>query len=206
MSGPIERELSRRSFLAGAGGALSMAGLLRVLEGLDPELALAQAPAGARSSSQDAVRATIEAFADTIVPGPAGGADPDPGAVEAGAVEEAYDGFYGLAAAFPALHADLQAATPAVLGRPAAFNLDLPYADREKVILDRIRSTANEGRSQLYIAYLGVALVIWFAYYGTARSRAGVRYMRFPPHSEGYWPEHSYGVRFRGMSEDGNPL
>lgn len=205
MSGAIERELSRRVLLQGAGGLLSLAGVVRMLEALDPAVALAQAPDGGGESGGDAVRETVIAFADTIVPGPAGGADRHPGAVEAGAVEEAYDDFYGLGAVFPALHADIQAATPAVLGRPASFDLDLPYPDRERVVLDRIRSTANGGRNQLYLAYLASALVVWFAYYGVSRSQAGMRYMRFKPHSDGYVPQHSYKIRFRGMSRDGNP-
>lgn len=196
----LERELSRRGFLAGAGGVLSLAGLLRLLGSLDPEAVFAAAPPSARAAGADVVRATMAALADTIVPGPAGGADPDPGAIEAGVVEEIYDDFYGASGLFPAVHADLQVATPLVIGRPAAFDLELPYPDRERVVLDRV-----QGGSPLGIAYVAVGTLIWVTYYGVASSNAGMRYLRFPPHSDGYWPDHSYRVRFRGMTEDGNP-
>jgi hypothetical protein len=53
--------------------------------------------------------------------------------------------------------------------------------------------------------YAAPAVVIYIAYYGTARSNLGVQYIGFPPHSDGYWPDHSYRVSFRGMTPDGNP-
>jgi hypothetical protein len=149
----------------------------------------------------------MAAYADTIVPGPAGGADPAPGAIEAGALDEVYDPFYNLSYAFPLIHNDLQAATPRVLGRPAQFDLSLPYPDREKVVLDRITSTgadSQHGNAQA-LMYAAPAVVIYIAYYGTARSNLGVQYIGFPPHSNGYFPNHTYNVSFRGMTTDGNP-
>lgn len=197
--GAIERELSRRGFLAGTGGLFGLAGLLRLLESLDAEALAQDLPPGLGADSP-AVRATIEAYADTIVPGPAGGADPDPGAVEAGVVDELYDPFYGAQGSYPAIHADLQTATPLVLGRPEGFDLALPYPDRERVVLDRMG-----GGSPLGVIYAALATLVWQIYYGVASSEAGVRYIRFPPHSDGYWPRHSYGIRFRGMTRHGNP-
>ena len=49
------------------------------------------------------------------------------------------------------------------------------------------------------------AVLTYFGYYGTAASDLGLRYVGLPPHSDGYWPRHSYRVRFRGMTRDGNP-
>jgi hypothetical protein len=149
------------------------------------------------------VRATMAAFADTIVPGPAGGADRQPGALEAGALEEIYDDFYGANGTFPLLHADLQVATLRVLGRLTEFDLSLAYRDRERVLIDRFEAPPAGG-GPLYVIYQGVAALVYLTYHGTARSNLGPRYIGFPPHSRGYWPHHSYGVRFRGMTRDGN--
>jgi hypothetical protein len=198
---PIERELSRRGLLVGAGaGALGLAGLVRLIEQIATATeALAQTPAQGLGPADSLVRATIEGFADTIVPGPAGGADPDPGAIEAKVVDEIYDDFYGASGSFPVLHSDLLVATPLVLGRPETFDLDLPYPDRERVILDRV-----QGGSPLGVLYIAIATLVWVTYYGTASSKKGLRYIGLPPHSDGYWPRHSYGVRFRGMTKHGN--
>jgi hypothetical protein len=202
----LERELSRRGLLVGAGaGVLGMAGLVRLLDAaVGAAEALAQSGPGLPPGDA-AVRDSVAAIADTVVPGPAGRAAQHPGAIEAGAVEEAYDDFYGISGSYPAIHVDVQTATPLVLGRPAAFDLELPYADRERVLLDRIRSTAEGGEHRLFVGYAALAIVVWFAYYGTARSTKGVDYIGFPPQSDGYWPGHSYGLRFRGMTPDGNP-
>jgi hypothetical protein len=73
------------------------------------------------------------------------------------------------------------------------------------VVIDRIIAGGSGGESTLYLLYQGAAILVYVAYYGTARSDAGPRYIRFPPHSDGYWPEHSYRLHFRGMTKDGNP-
>ncbi|HEV3228918.1 MAG TPA: hypothetical protein VGY97_05550, partial [Solirubrobacteraceae bacterium] len=172
----------------------------------DARPAFAQLPAPGLAPDSDPVRATMAAFADTIVPGPAGGADPAPGAIEAGALDEVYDPYYSLTPAFPLIHSDLAVATPRVLGRPAQFTLALPYPDREKVILNRITGTGgNPNGNPNALMYAAPAVVIYIAYYGTARSNLGVQYIGFPPHSDGYWPGSSYRVSFRGMTADGNP-
>jgi hypothetical protein len=157
------------------------------------------------SPSDPEVRKTMAAFADTIVPGPAGRADPHPGAIEAKVIDEMYDPFYGAVNTFSYIHNDIQLTTPRVLGRPARFDLELPYPDRERVVLDRIVATGSGGQNIEYLLYQGAAILAYVAYYGTAKSDAGPRYIRFPPHSDGYWPRHSYRLRFRGMTKDGNP-
>jgi hypothetical protein len=193
--------LTRRTFVLGA-GALSLA-QVGLLARLATEAA-AQLPAPALLPDDPAVRATMAAVADTVVPGPAGGADSAAGAVEAGCVDELYDPFYGVSSTFPAIHDDLVLATPRVLGRPATFDLALPYSDRERVLLDRITPPGN-GNPSPALMYQAAGLIVYVAYYGTARSDAGVRYIGFPPHSNGYWPQSSYRVGFRGMTADGNP-
>lgn len=169
------------------------------------EAAARELPSPGLAPDDPAVRESIRAIADTVVPGPAGGAHRAPGALEAGAAEEVYEPLYGISDTFPALHHDVQLATPLVLGRPARFDLALAYADRAAVFDNRVTPTGEGGQSPLFAAYAAVAIVVWFTYYGTARSTVGVEYIRFPPHSDGYFPHHTYGVRFRGMTADGNP-
>ncbi len=199
--------LTRRQVLLGAGaGALGLTGVVPLLRS-----AAAAADAYARTADlpvglpTDAVHRTMQAYADTIVPGPAGGADPHPGAVEAGCVAEIYDSFYGLADSYPLMHADLQAATPRVLGEPARFDLSLRYPQREAVVRDRISAPPDGGTNPLYLLYFAVAVLVEMTWLGTARSDLGPRYLGFPTHSDGYLPHHSYYVTFTGMTSDGNP-
>ena len=204
LDGPSGPELNRRGLLAGAGaGLLALTSLPAALEAI--ATAAAQLPVPALTPDDPRVRATMAAFADTIVPGPAGGADTHPGAVEAGVLEEMYDPFYGVRNAFPLLHDDLQLRTPMVLGRPASFGLELPYADRERVVVECITSGGAGGDNLLNLLYIGTATLVYLSYYGTARSELGPRYIGFPPRSDGYSPGHSHHVRFRGMTKDGNP-
>lgn len=147
----------------------------------------------------------MAAFADTIVPGPAGGADARPGAIEAGVLDELYEPFYGAAASFPFVHNDLQVATPLVLGRPASFDLELPYGDRARVMADRITAPGSGGTNTNWVLYQGAAILVYTSYYGTAQSDLGPKTIHFPPRSDGYWPASSYRVRFRGMTKNGNP-
>lgn len=200
-------DLTRRGFVVGAGG---LAGVTAIAQALDmlafaSESLAAEVSGAALSPDDPAVRATMAAFADTIVPGPAGGADLDPGAVEAGAVDELYEPFYGAATTFPLIHDDLAVVTPRVLGRAAAFTLELPYADRMRVLDDRMPGYGEGGSNPLYLLYQGAAIIVYVAYYGTARSAAGPEYIGFPPESAGYWPRHSHRLRFRGMTRTGNP-
>jgi hypothetical protein len=202
---PIEQELTRRGLLVGAGaGVLGVAGLAQVIDRLTKVSEALAATLPALSPNDPVVKATMKAYIDTIVPGPAGHADTHPGAVEAGLLDEIYDPFYGASSTYSYIHNDLLVTTPRVLGRAAQFDLELPYRDRERVVLDRITATGAGGRNLEYLLYEGVAILVYVAYYGTARSTAGPRYIGFPPHSDGYWPNHSYRLRFRGMTKDGN--
>ena len=200
----IERELTRRSLVVGAAGAgISLSVLAQAIGWLGAaEEAFGQAGI---SPDDPAVRATMTAFADTIVPGPAGGADTRPGAVEAGVVDELYEPFYGAAASYPFVHNDLRVNTPLILGRPATFDLDLPYRDRERVLEDRMTAPGSGGINPNWVLYQGAAILVYTSYYGTGQTDVGPQTIHFPPQSDGYWPDHSYRVRFRGMTKNGNP-
>lgn len=200
----IQHELTRRGFLAAAGaGAVTLA----QAQALTQAAAAALRPRAAGAAlipSEAAVRTTVAAYVDTIIPGPAGGADPDPGGIEAGALDVVYDPAYGANVVLPILHEDLQLASLGMLGRE--FDLTVPYRDRERVVVERLKSTGRYGAegTPFILLYAGVAIIAYVAYYGTARSTKGPEYIGFPTSSNGY-RRHSYGVRFRGMTKDGNP-
>lgn len=201
-SGAIERELTRRGFLA-AGGAAAVT-LAQAASMTQAAAAVVRLPSVV--PSERAVRATIAAYVDTIVPGPAGGADDAPGGLEAGVLDVVYDPGYGANVVLPVLHADLQLAAVRMFGRP--FGLALPYARRERIVVDRLRWPGRRGllrgQAPLLMLYAGVAVISYVAYYGTARSDLGPEYIGFPASSSGY-PDHSFGVSFATATDDGNP-
>ena len=202
-------ELTRRRLLAAGGaGALGLVGMTSVARALvDAGAAMASTgPAGASlAPTEEAVRASVAALIDTIVPGPAGGADPDPGAIEAGVLDVLYDPFYGVAEILPVLHTDVQLATPTILGRDVAFDLSLAYADRERVLDDRMPSWPQGGANPSATAYELLGILTYLAYYGQTATDKGLKVIGLPPHSKGYYPHHTYRLRFRGMTSDGNP-
>jgi hypothetical protein len=132
--------VSRRELLQ-RGGTLGLAAL--VAQALPVADALVRAtPAIAATPIEDAA---LGAFADTIIPGrpatttdlgtpiPAGaiaGVDPEPGAVEAGAIELYHDERVGFDALAPAFLADLNTRALAQGGPFAA----LPFDKREAVV------------------------------------------------------------------------
>jgi hypothetical protein len=134
-------ELSRRQLLERA-GTLGAAAL--VAQALPLAEALMRAdPALAQTPIDDAM---LGAFADTIIPGrpatttdigtpiPAGaiaGVDPEPGAVEAGAIDLYHDERVGFDALAPAFLADLNARA---LAEGGPFT-SLGYEARERVVL-----------------------------------------------------------------------
>jgi hypothetical protein len=204
----IERDLTRRGFvLAAAGAGAGLSALAQALGWLQAAgAAHAQTRPPALAPDDPAVKATMAAYADTIVPGPAGGGHHLPGALEAGVLEELYEPFYGAAPAYPVIHNDIQLQTARILGRPAAFELELPYLERERIVEECITSPGSGGINPLWVLYQGAAVLAYTSYYGTAQSALGPETIGFPPKSRGYWPrKHSYRVRFRGMTRTGNP-
>jgi hypothetical protein len=203
------QSLTRRRLLAAGGaGALGLTSLASVAEALanaGAAMAATAAPTSTPVPTSEAVRATVAALADTIVPGPAGGGDSDPGAVEAGVIDVLYDPFYGLSGVFPVLHTDVQIATPVILARNATFDLALPYADRERVLDDRMPGWPEGGSNPTALAYSLFGVLTYLAYYGQSASDVGLEVIGLPPHSDGYWPHHTYDLSFAGMTADGNP-
>src|SRR6478672_5440910 len=140
IQGKVAAEFSRRDFLqrtSALGAAALVASALPVAERLMTELAYAADP-----TLDDA---TLQAFADTIIPGrkasktdlgdpihpqAIAGVDPDPGAVEADALRLFHDPLIGFDALEPAFLAELSVRS---LPHGGAF-LMLPYEKRVQVV------------------------------------------------------------------------
>jgi hypothetical protein len=199
-----EPGLSRRQLL-GRASALGAAAL--VAQALPLAEALKKAdPALAATPIDDA---TLGAFADTIIPGrpathtdlgtaiPAGaiaGVDPDPGAVEAGAIELYHDSRVGFDALAPPFLADLNSRA---LAHGGPFTT-LSYDAREAVVLagldfgngDRVLWEA--AAAVPFTAFCAAALVK----NATSATASGYRVMGHPGAApNGYRKGFSYGRR-----------
>jgi hypothetical protein len=217
--GAIAAELSRRDFLqrtSALGAAVLVASALPVAERLI-------VPGSAAAADPDLADATLQAFADTIIPGrkaattdlgdaihpkAIAGVDAGPGAVEADVLRLFHHPLIGFDALEPALLADL--ATRA-LPQGGAF-LDLPYEKRVTVLLAGF-DFANPGRV-LYEAAAAVPFTAFAAAavhpYGTNKNASGYKAMGFPgggPNSAPvmYPYSFSYGKKLaRGRTRKGN--
>jgi hypothetical protein len=180
--------VSRRELLQ-RGGTLGLAAL--VAQALPLAEAIVRAdPAVAQTPVDDAI---LGAFADTIIPGrpatrtdtgapiPAGviaGVDPDPGAVEAGAIELYHDERVGFDALAPAFLADLNARS---LARGGTF-MSLPYEGREAVVAQGLdfgngsRVLWEAAAAVPFTAFCAAALVPG----ATAATASGYRVMGHP--------------------------
>jgi hypothetical protein len=194
--GIVGRELSRRELIQrasalGLGAAVAQAlPLAQALVRADP--ALAQTPVD---------DATLGAFADTIIPGrlaartdlgdaiPPGaiaGADPDPGAVEAGAIQLYHDSRVGFDALAPPFLADLDTRA---LGHGGPFAA-LPFEGRVAVVLEGLdfgngdRVLWEAAAAVPFTAFCAAALIP----NATSRTASGYRVMGLPgaaPHGYG---------------------
>ena len=181
-------ELSRRQLLRRA-GTLSAAALVE--QALPVADALMRAdPALAQTPIDDAM---LGAYADTIIPGrpatvtdigtpiPAGaiaGVDPEPGAVEAGAIELYHDERVGFDALAPAFLADLNTRA---LGQGGPF-VSLSYDQREQVVLQGL--DFGNGNRVLWEAAAAVPFTAFCAAAlvpdATAATASGYRVMGHP--------------------------
>jgi hypothetical protein len=197
------RELSRRQLLQRA-GTLGAAAL--VAQALPVAEALMRAnPALAATPIDDAV---LGAFADTIIPGrratrtdlgtaiPAGaiaGVDPDPGAVEAGAIDLYHDSRVGFDALAPPFLADLNSRA---LSQGGPF-VSLSYDKREAVVLQGLdfgngdRVLWEAAAAVPFTAFCAAALVP----NATSRTASGYRTMGHPGAAPNGYGNFSYRRR-----------
>jgi hypothetical protein len=186
--GALASELSRRAFLqrtSALGAAALVASALPVAERLMGELAYAADP-----SLDDA---TLQAFADTIIPGrkvaktdlgdpihpqAIAGVDPDPGAVEADALRLYHDPLIGFDALEPAFLGELSLRS---LPQGGAF-LTLPYEKRVEVVKSGF--DASNPTRLLWEAATAVPFTAFCAAavhpFGTSRNASGYKVMGYP--------------------------
>lgn len=199
----MERELSRRDFLQRAtalgAGAMVLAALPLA------ERMIRADPAIAALRPDDA---TLQAFADTILPGrkaartdlgdeidplAIAGVDSEPGAVEADALRLYHDPLVGFDALAPPFLADLNARA---LARGGPF-LTLGYDDRVAVVLAGL-SFDNPGRA-LWEAATAVPFTAFCAAaehpIGTSANASGYRVMGYPGAAPNGYRGVSYGRR-----------
>jgi hypothetical protein len=186
--GIVERELSRRDFLQRATTLGAGAMVLAALPAAD--LILKADPALAAVRPDDA---TLQAFADTIIPGrkvartdlgdeihalAIAGVDKEPGAVEADVLRLFHDPLVGFDALAPAFHSDLSGRA---LQQGGVF-LTLPYAKRVAAVMSGL-SFDNPSRT-LWEAAAAIPFTAFCAAaehpIGTSANASGYRVMGYP--------------------------
>ncbi len=211
--GRLAAELSRRDFIARATTLGAGAYVLAAL----PGARLIQAALPSASAPADA---TLQAFADTLVPGrkatktdlgdpidprAIAGVDSEPGAVEADALRLFHDPLIGFDALEAPFLADLSERSAAVGG--GAFLL-LPYEKRVDVCMSGL-DFSNPSR----IVWEAAAAVPFTAFcgaaehpIGTSENASGYRVMGYPGAApNGYQQDFSYGRPLsRERTQDGN--
>ena len=177
----------------------------------DTVLALAGNPAG---STSDAMTTTLEAFADTLIPGQkrhdadyaVAGAVKGPGAVQAGAVDLMWFPEAAIGPALPALATmlDTRAATYAgqhqrMLDPTLPPFVALSFGDRTRLLLELLDPSAQD-----YIVWWALAAMPFLAFHTAGHlntvhavrdGHPGLRWIGFPhPDRDGLWryPHFSY--------------
>jgi hypothetical protein len=214
--GRLAAELSRRDFIARA-GTLVLAALpaARLLEAA-PAAAAAGVPSLAGIPVADA---TLQAFADTLLPGrrasrtdlgdpidprAIAGVDAEPGAVEADALRLYHDPLIGFDALEPAFLADLSAR--ALQAGRGAFLL-LSYEQRVRTVLAGLdfsnptRTLWEAAAAVPFTAFCGAAEHAL----GTSENASGYRVMGYPGATPNGYLDFSYGRPLsRERTGDGN--
>jgi hypothetical protein len=203
MKGPVGLELSRRDFLRDTsvlGAAALIGSAMPVADRI-----LAATPAYAAVSTDDA---TMQAFADTIIPGrkaertdlgdeihpqAIAGVDHEPGAVEADVLRLYHHPLTGFDALEPVFLADLSTRS---LSRGGPF-LGLDFDGRTAVLLQAL-SFDNPDRV-LYEAAAAVPFTAFCAAavheVGTSKNASGYRVMGYPGAAPQGYKNYSYGRR-----------
>lgn len=180
-----EGGVSRRGFLKGITVvcASSVAGISGV------ELWSEEAEAG------DIEEETMEAFADTIIPGPNSDPEGSVGGVEAGALEVLYDPYYGLRPFIGILTRNLNRTS---LWWYCKLFRDLGVRQRTEIVLFK------DNNSLIKPVYEQAELLVKLAFYGAIINDVGTDYISFPGPTSGYY-DYSFNEIFAGeATEDGN--
>ncbi len=169
--GPLDdgRGLTRRALLAVGFGSAITVGL-----GLVGPPSWLRVAAASPLQAADPATALLEAYASTLVPGPADDPLGTPGAVEAGAVEAMRR---HVPYVIPLLAADVTGAALAAHGKPFAA---LTYSEREALVVEAL---ADDSRSPYHLIALAIGAG---AFYGDFVNRVGGTHLGFPGPSAGY--------------------
>jgi hypothetical protein len=203
MGGIVERELSRRDFLERAGALGAGAMILAALPVAERMMRADPALAAVRPDD-----ATLQAFADTVIPGrkvdrtdlgdeidplAIAGVDPEPGAVEADVLRLYHDPLIGFDALEPAFLADLSGRA---LAQGGPF-LTLPYEKRVAAVLSGL--DFGNGSRTLWEAAAAVPFTAFCAAaehpIGTSANASGYRVMGYPGAAPDGYRGFSYGRR-----------
>lgn len=194
----------------------------------DKLLAFAGPPSG---TSSDAVTTTLEAFADTLIPGEKrydadyaiAGVVRGPGAVQAGAVDLMWFSQAAIGPLLPALASMLDARASGYAGQHrVALDATLPpfvalaFADRTRLLLELLDPSAPD-----YLAWWALAAMPFLAFHTAGHlhtadavrtGHPGLRWIGFPqPDRDGLWrfPKFSYRRRLAashpGTTRGGSP-
>ncbi|MGZ4468711.1 MAG: DUF5987 family protein [Nocardioidaceae bacterium] len=200
-------DLSRRQLLRAVAAGVAAVPLLEAAASADPT---------APTTPVDA-RSTLEAFADTIVPGEhrfrgdrvVAGAARGPGAVQAGAWRLLNDPAVGIGPGLPALAAALDAEAVGEAGR-AGLVLDptvapfvaLPFGHRTALATRLLGGTGQD--QVVWYALAAIAMLAFHtaAHLDTAdavrRNHPGLAWLGFPqPDADGLWRYEHYSYRRR---------
>ena len=204
-------DLSRRQLLTAIAAGVAAVPLL------EPPATAAPGPAGVDPTDPAWVRATMEAWSDTIGPGArrhpgdraVAGATTGPGAVQAGAWTLLNDPAVGIGPGLPALSASLNAEAVAQAARTrtaldptVAPLVALPFAQRTDLA---VRLLGGTGPDQ--VVWYALAAIATLAFHTAAhldtaeavrRGHPGLTWLGFPmPDADGLWrfPDFSYGRR-----------
>jgi hypothetical protein len=212
--GPLAAELSRRDFIASATTLGAGAYMLAAL----PAARLIQAALPSPTAPADA---TLQAFADSLIPGrkashtdlgdpidprAIAGVDTEPGAVEADALRLFHDPLIGFDALEAPFLADLSARALAIGGNEFLL---LPYEKRVQVALDGLdfsnpaRTLWEAAAAVPFTAFCGAAEHVT----GTSENASGYRVMGYPGAApNGYRTDFSYGRPLSSERTQGGSL
>jgi len=137
----------------------------------------------------------MEAFADTIIPGPTSDPEGSVGGVEAGALELLYDPYYGLRPFIGIISLDVNLAS---LWWHGKLFKDLDLGQRTEIVLWK------DTRSPIKFLYEQSELLVKLAFYGAIINDVGTDYISFPGPSPGYY-DYSFNEIFaEEETENGN--
>ncbi len=185
-----EERVSRRGFLKGM-TVLCASGVAGISGG---KLWADEANAGDVKAST-IEKETMEAFADTVIPGPTSDPEGSVGGVEAGALKVLYDPYYGLRPFIGIISMDLNLAS---LWWYRKLFKNLGLRQRTRIVLFK------DYFSLIKPVYEQAELVVKLAFYGAIINEVGTDYISFPGPSPGYY-DYSFNEIFaEEATENGN--